>query len=89
MAGHPEYISTVDVLGIILVLVLVALAARYLYRRSPKQRERREIKALLLACRGDQELAERLIFAEMERQQDIGFGEAALRARRRLQRDRR
>jgi hypothetical protein len=79
----------VDVLGIILVLVLVALAGRYLYRRSPKQRERRAIKALMLACGGDQELAERLIFAEMERQQDIGFGEAALRARRRLSRDRR
>ena len=78
-----------DLLGILLVVVLLVLGGRYFHRRRPKQRERRQIKALLLACDGDQELVERLIFAEMEREDGIGFAEAARRARHRLSRDRR
>jgi len=84
-----RYIRAVNVIGLILVFVLCVLGARYLYQHSPKQRERRQIKALMLACDGDQELVERLIFAEMEREEGIGYGEAARRARNRLARDRR
>jgi hypothetical protein len=79
----------VDLLGVALVVVLIVLAGRYLYQRSPKQRERRQIKALLIACDGDQDLAERLMFAEMEREDGIAFAEAARRAQKRLARDRR
>ncbi|MGD8861935.1 MAG: hypothetical protein PVI30_18130 [Myxococcales bacterium] len=78
-----------DVLGIALLIVLLVVGVRWLYKQSPKQRERSEIKALLQECDGDQELVERLIFAEMRRQEGISFTEAARRARRRLKRDRR
>ncbi len=84
-----RYTSRVNAIGIVLLLVLLALGGRYLYQQSPKRRERRRIKALLLACDGDQELCERLIFAEMERDASLGFGQAAQRARERLARDRR
>lgn len=78
-----------DVLGLILVAVLLALGARWFLARRPKRRERAEIRRLLIDCDGDQDLVERLIFAEMQRQEGIGFAEAARRARNRLRRDRR
>jgi hypothetical protein len=79
----------VRLIGYILLAVLALLALRWLLARRPKVRERTQIKALLRACDDDQAMAERLIFAEMERDPDISFGEAARRARWRLTRDRR
>jgi hypothetical protein len=78
-----------NLIGIALAVVLAALAVRSLIAQRPKRRERAQIKALLVECDGDQDLVERLIFAEMERDDDIAYGEAARRARNRLKRDRR
>lgn len=78
-----------NVIGIALAVVLGALGLRWLSAQSPKRHERAQIKALLIECDGDQDLVERLIFAEMEREEDIAYGEAARRARNRLKRDRR
>ena len=78
-----------NLIGIALVLVLLLLGARYLHQHSPKQLQRRRIKSLYIACGGDQDLVERLIFAETERAPDVDLGEAARRARERLIRDRR
>ena len=89
LLAEPRYIWRVDLIGIALVAVLLVFGGRYLYQRSPKQRERRQIKSLMIDCDGDQELAERLIFAEMERQEGLSFAEAARRARNRLRHDRR
>jgi hypothetical protein len=83
--------AQMDVFGVVLLVVVVLLVAvgGYLYRRRPKQRERRQINALLIACQGDQALAERLMFAEMQRDEHISYAEAARRALARLTRDRR
>jgi hypothetical protein len=78
-----------NVIGIALAVVLGALGLRWLSAQRPKRRERAQIKALLQECGGNQDLVERLIFAETEREEGIGFGEAARRARNRLKRDRR
>jgi hypothetical protein len=77
-----------DVVGVVLLVLLVAVGG-YLYRRRPMQRERRQIKALSIACHGDQALAERLMFAELQRAEGISYAEAARRALARLTRDRR
>jgi len=74
-------------LGLILIVAIAGLGI-YLYRRAPRQRVRKQVRALLLACRGDQELVERLIFAELQRA-DVSYDEAARRALARLIRDRR
>lgn len=76
-----------NVLGFVLAAVLLALLGHFLYKRLPKQRQRREIRALLLRCAGDQSLVERLIFAEMQRDESLDFADAARRARLRLERD--
>lgn len=78
-----------SVLGLILVGVLGVVIARWLWSRRPKSRERAELTALMRAVDGDQELVERLIFAEMEREEGLSFTQAARRARVRLERDRR
>jgi len=78
-----------NLMGLALVAVLVMLGARKLYAKRPKQRERTKMRDLLLACHGDQMVAERLIFAELQRAPGLDFGEAAHRAHQRLQRDRR
>jgi hypothetical protein len=76
-------------LGIILIAVLATLALRWLLTQRPKERQRAQIKALMRECDADQELAERLLYAEKDREDGIPFGEAARRARQRLRRDRR
>jgi hypothetical protein len=78
-----------NLIGIALAVVLAALGLRWLLAQRPKRRERAQIKALLIECDGDQDLVERLIFAEIEREDGIAYGEAARRARNRLKRDRR
>lgn len=78
-----------DVLGVIVVAVLLALGVRWLIARSPKRRERAQLARLLADCDVDRDVMERLVFAEMQRDEGIGFGEAARRARNRLRRDRR
>lgn len=49
---------------------------------------RAEARALVHDCHGDQELAERLIFAEIERDESLTISAAARAARDRLKRDR-
>ena len=78
-----------SILGLALLAVLAVFAVRWLLAQRPARKERDQIRALMLECDGDQELVERLIFAEMQRHEGIGFGEAARRARRRMNRDRR
>ncbi|MDD9934232.1 MAG: hypothetical protein OXT09_11550 [Myxococcales bacterium] len=77
-----------DILGIAVVIVLAIVAGRWLYARQPKQRERRELRELMLLCDGDSELAQRLVMRELERDEGLSTTEAARRARRRLARDR-
>lgn len=81
-----------SILGLVLVAVLVIVGGRWAYQRleaqKPKQRERRELRELLLECNGDDHLAQRLIFLEMQRDADLSFEQAAKRARTRLKRDR-
>ena len=78
-----------DLMGLAIVVVLVIFAYRYIDGRRPKKRERRELTELMEDCNGDQDLVERLIFAEMENHPNMDFKEAARRARARLSRDRR
>jgi hypothetical protein len=82
-----------SVLGVAVLVAVVVVAARWLYprlkARTPKGRERAQLQALLQACHGDEHVAERLIFAEMQQDHDISFERAARRARKRLLRDRR
>jgi hypothetical protein len=78
----------VHILGLIVLAVLFALGVRHLYNQRPSEQRRRQIKSLLQECNGDQELAERLIFVEMQRDESIDYAEAARRARSRLKRDR-
>ena len=73
-----------DILGLILLVVLLVVGGRWLWSRQPKKVERSHIKALMMQCHGDQDLVERLIFAEMERTPHISMGEASVRARKRL-----
>ena len=82
---HPVVLSVV---GLCLVLVLAVVGYRQLDKRRPKQRQRAAIKALLQECHGDQELCERLLFAELERAPQLDYTQAAVRARKRLMRDR-
>jgi Na+-transporting methylmalonyl-CoA/oxaloacetate decarboxylase gamma subunit len=79
----------VVLLVLIVLVVLIVAIGGYLYRRRPKQRERKQIKALVIACRGDQALAERLMFAEMQRTEGISYADAARSALASLARDRR
>jgi len=82
-----------DVMGIVVGIVVLVVAARWLYPRfvaqTPKGRERAQLRALLQSCHGDEQLVERLIFAEMQHDQDLSFEQAARLANRRLKRDRR
>ena len=78
-----------SVLGIALAIVLAIVAARYALGKAPARRRKNALRALLEACHGDQDLAERLVMSEMDRDEHIGFAEAAKRARARLRRDRR
>lgn len=75
-------------LALVLIAVLLGLAGIHLYRRFGRKRKRSEIKALLEDCNGDQDLVERLIFAEMQRDESLTIHAAARAARVRLQRDR-
>lgn len=81
-----------SILGLVLVAVLVIVGGRWLHQRlerqKPKNRERAELRELLLECNGDDHLAQRLIFLEMQRDGDLNFEQAAKRARHRLKRDR-
>ena len=77
-----------SVLGLVLLAVLGVLGGRYLWTQRPAAKRKRHMTALLEACHRDQELAERLIMAELESTPDLDFGEAARRARARLIRDR-
>jgi len=76
-------------MGLAVLAVLAVFAYRFIDGRRPKKRERRELTELMQACDGDQDLAERLIYAEMEHQEGLSYAEAARRARARLARDRR
>jgi hypothetical protein len=76
-----------NVLAVVLVVALLAFLATRLRERSPKRLERKQIRALRLACKGDQDLVERLLFAELQRSGDISYAEAASRALARLIRD--
>jgi hypothetical protein len=67
----------------------VLLVGAYLAFRRRPSRVDSEVRRLRRACRGDRELVERLIFAEMQRDSRISMSVAAMRARRRLARDRR
>lgn len=78
-----------SVLGIILVLVLLAALVRILARRRPRAKRKAAIRDLLLYCEGDQELAERLMWNEMNAAPEIDFTTAARRAIQRLRRDQR
>ena len=73
--------------GLAVAAVLLGIAVAI--SRRPTRRRKRALKALLEACHGEQDLAERLVLSEMERDDGIGYAEAARRARVRLQRDRR
>jgi len=77
-----------DVLGIILVAVLLAIGARALYAQRSKSPTRKHMRELIRACHNDAAMAERLVFAEMNRQPGLDIGEAARRARQRLLRER-
>lgn len=76
------------VLGL-LVLVVIAVVVQRIHQRSPRQRTRRLIRELKLACHGDQDLVERLIFAELQQSPSIDYAEATRRALARVERDRR
>ena len=76
-------------MGVAVVVVLLLVAARWLFERQPQRRERNQIKDLLLLCDGDEALVERLIFRELERDGSLSMGQAARLAARRLSRDRR
>jgi hypothetical protein len=78
----------VQIVAVIVLAVLFALGVRHLYNQRPSQKRRRQIQALLQECNGDQDLVERLIFVEMQRDEAIDYAEAARRARSRLKRDR-
>jgi hypothetical protein len=78
-----------DVMGLALLAVLVVLGGRWLYERQPARRERNQIKELMLLCDGDEELVQRLVFRELEREPELSMGQAARLAARRLRRDRR
>jgi|1185.fasta_scaffold582507_2 hypothetical protein len=78
-----------NAIGMALAAVLGVLGVRWLLQQRPKRRERAQVKALMLECDGDQELVERLIFSEMDRDEGIDFAEAVRRARNKLRRDRR
>jgi phage terminase small subunit len=79
--------------AVLWILVLLAICGGVVawqrYRRSPKQLRRKQIAALRRACGGDQELVERLIFGELQRNPKLDYAEAARRALERLARDRR
>ena len=77
-----------DLLGIALVAVMIIVAARALYQRRPVTRQRTRMRELVRACHGDSELAERLVFAELQRAPGLDLGEAAHRAFKRLSRER-
>jgi hypothetical protein len=77
-----------DALGWIVLCVVLGLGAYFAFRRSASVADS-EVRRLTRACRGDRELVERLIFAEMQRDPSISMSVAAMRARRRLARDRR
>lgn len=80
-------------MGLAVIVAVVVVAARWLYprlvSRTPKGRERAQLRALLQTCHGDEQLAERLIFAEMQQDERLSFEQAARRANKRLRRDRR
>jgi hypothetical protein len=80
--------SPVDALGWIGLGVVLALGAYFAFQRGARHADS-EVRRLTRACRGDRELVERLIFAEMQRDASISMSVAAMRARRRLARDRR
>ena len=77
-----------DATGWIFLFVVLALGAYFAFQRRVRS-EGNEVRQLTRACRGDRELVERLIFAEMQRDPSISISAAADRARRRLARDRR
>lgn len=67
--------------------VIAAAGYAYLRRRKPRG-PRSEARALIEDCNGDQEVAERLIFAEMQRDENMTLSAAVRAARVRLKRDR-
>lgn len=77
-----------NVLGLLLAAVLLFLGGRYFYGRYRQGRMRRAVHALRAQCGGDQALVERLIFAEMQKDESLDITSAARRARLRLERDR-
>ena len=77
-----------NVMGLAIVAVLALLAFRYFRDVRPKRKTRSAFQELLAACDGDQDLAERLVFAEVQKAPDLDLGEAARRARKRLLKDR-
>lgn len=72
----------------VLLALLLAALGYFLFGRGGAA-EQREVRRLIRVCNGDRELAERLIFSEMQRDTSLGIASAAQRARRRLARDRR
>lgn len=82
-----------NLVGLALAAALLVVVGRWLYRillsRTPKARERAELRALMLLCHGDDRLAQRLISSELERKPGLNYEQAARMCRRRLERDRR
>lgn len=74
--------------GALLGLSLIGLLARTLWKRELRARRRTAVRELIQQCAGDQDLAERLMWQEMQDDPAVDFTDAARRATRRLQRDR-
>lgn len=77
-----------DVVVTLVVLAVLGAAAYAFLRRRKTGGPRSEARALIEDCNGDQELAERLIFAEMQRDDAMTLSAAVRAARQRLKRDR-
>jgi len=82
------HLGRVQLLGTLVSLLLLGLAGRYFWMRRPRARQRAQIQALRREAGGDQDLVERLIYAELEREPELSYEAAARRARERLKRDR-
>lgn len=72
-----------------LVAVAGLVTIAWWTRRRSKRQRLDHVRALRLACKDDQELVERLMFAELQRDEQLDYAQAARRALLRLGRDRR
>lgn len=73
----------------LLALGLLAFGARHGQRWLEKRRRRSAVRQLIRDCKGDQDLAERLMWQEMSQDPELSYTHAARLASARLRRDRR